>query len=241
MPTRTVPERGLVYDRAVSTSSPSLDHLVALVPVRALEGAKARLGETLDAEERRALVERLLARTVEAATATPGVAAVAVVSLDPAVLELAGRLGATGVAQGPGGLNEGLADARRWAEGDGADAIVVVPGDLPAVSAAELGRVVTGARVVLDARRAAGDEVPALVAVVPDRAGTGTNVLLVAPPRAIDFHFGDGSRAAHAAAASAVGAVHLELGGPLALDLDTPDDLLVAEAAGLGGVRAELT
>ena len=43
-----------------------------------------------------------------------------------------------------------------------------------------------------------------------------------------------GSRAAHAAAARAAGATYLELDGPLDLDLDTPDDLLAAEAAGLG-------
>ena len=34
-----------------------LGHLVAIVPVRGLERAKTRLGEALDAEERRALVE----------------------------------------------------------------------------------------------------------------------------------------------------------------------------------------
>jgi 2-phospho-L-lactate guanylyltransferase len=110
-----------------------------------------------------------------------------------------------------------------------------VPADLPAVSAAELARVVGGASAVLDARSAAR----ALVAAVPDRAGTGTNVLLVAPPGAIDFRFGEGSRAAHAAAARAAGASYLELHGPLELDLDTPDDLLAAEDAGLGGLRAE--
>ncbi len=219
---------------------PRLAHLVALVPVRGLEGAKARLGEALDAEERRALVAGLLARTIEAAAATPGVAAVAVVSPDPEVLALAERHGAAGVPQGGGGLNEGLVEGRAWAEDAGADGILVVPGDLPAVSAAELSRIVTGARALLDARDADGAVTPAVVAIVPDRAGNGTNVLLVSPCRAVAFHFGEGSRAAHAAAAREAGAAYLELGGPLALDLDTPDDLLAAEAAGLGGLRAGL-
>ncbi len=220
---------------------PRLAQLVALVPVRSLEGAKARLGEALDAEERRALVERLLARTVEAAAATPGVAAVAVVSPDPAVLELAVRLGAEGVPQGGGGgLNEGLEEARAWAEDAGADGILVVPGDLPAVSTPELARIVAGARAVLDCGEPGATAPRAVVALVPDRAGTGTNLLLVSPPRAIAFLFGESSRAAHAVAARAAGAAYLELGGPLALDLDTPDDLLAAEAAGLGGLRAEL-
>lgn len=213
----------------------ALDSVVALVPIRGLEGAKARLGEALDAEERRALVERLLASTIDAALRAPGAIAVAVVSPDPEALGLAERLGAHGIAQGGGGLNEGLAEARAWAEEAGAGAVLVLPGDLPALTPAELERVLGAARAL-----AASGPADALVVVVPDRARTGTNVLLLAPPRAIPFRFGEGSRTAHADAARARGAIYLELGGPLALDLDTPDDLLVAEAAGLRGLRGEL-
>jgi len=214
--------------------------IFALVPVRGLEGAKARLGEALDAEERRALVGRLLARTVAAAAATPAVAEVVVISPDPEVVELAKALGARGVAQEGGGLNEGLAAGRASAVAAGADAVLVVPADLPAVTAAELTRIVELARGHAESRAAAGHPASALVALVTDRAGSGTNVLLVAPPGAIAFRFGEGSRAAHAAAARAAGAAYLEIAGPLDLDLDTPDDLLAAEAAGLGGLRAEL-
>jgi 2-phospho-L-lactate guanylyltransferase len=218
----------------------ALERIVALVPVRGLEDAKARLGEALDAEERRALVESLLARTVAAAAATPGVAEVVVVSPDPDVVALATTLGARGVAQEGGGLNDGLAAGRAWAMAAGADAVLVVPGDLPAVSAAELARIVERARVHVASRTSAGPPAGALVALVTDRAGCGTNVLLVAPPGAITFCFGEASRAAHAAAARAAGAAYLEITGPLDLDLDTPDDLLAAEAAGLGGLRTEL-
>jgi 2-phospho-L-lactate guanylyltransferase len=240
MPVRTVPERGLVYDRSVSGRRLTLERIVALVPVRGLEGAKARLGEALDAEERRSLVEILLARTIAAAATTPAVAEVVVVSPDPHVLALASTLGAGGVTQLVSGLNEGLDAGRVRAVATGADAVLVVPGDLPAVSAPELTRVVGEARAHVASLAAAGSPAHALVALVADRAGRGTNILLVAPPETIPFRFGDGSRAAHAAAAAAAGAAFLEVTGPLDLDLDTPDDLLVAEAAGLGDLRAEL-
>jgi 2-phospho-L-lactate guanylyltransferase len=70
-----------------------------------------------------------------------------------------------------------------------------------------------------------------LVAIVPDRHGRGTNALLLAPPDAIDTCFGGDSRSAHATAAVAAGARLVELDGPLALDVDTADDLLLAEAS----------
>ena len=69
--------------------------------------------------------------------------------------------------------------------------------------------------------------------VVPDRHGRGTNALLLSPPDAIKFAFGNDSRAAHQAAARAAGALSLEVDGPLSLDLDLPEDLTLAEERGL--------
>ncbi len=213
--------------------------MVAIIPVRGLERAKTRLGEALDPEERHALVEGLLRRTIQAAVTTPGIRAVAVVSPDPEALAVAADAGAVTLPQGGGGLNEGLADGRAWVRELGATALLVIPADLPAINPGELGRVLEAARVRLAGSLAATPEtgmtVTSLVVLVPDRAGEGTNLLLLAPPGAIPFQFGPGSRAAHAAAAARTGAVYLELTGPLGLDLDTPDDLLAAEAVGLGG------
>lgn len=239
-PTRLLDPLAVDYDQRVPDATPTLDRIAALVPVRGLEGAKARLGEALDAEERRALVERLLRRTVEAAMATPWIPVVVVVSPDPAALALAESLGAFPVAQGGGGLNEGLAEARAWAVAAGAGAVLVVPADLPAVSATELARVVRAARALAVAQASGGQADRPIVVVVPDRGLTGTNALLVAPAGAIPFRFGTGSRAAHVAEARAAGAALVELDSPLAFDLDTPGDLLAAEAAGLGDIRAEL-
>ena len=65
--------------------------------------------------------------------------------------------------------------------------------------------------------------------IVPDRHGAGTNALLLSPPDIVDFAFGPGSRQTHADRARRAGAVLVELDGPLALDIDTPEDLLLAE------------
>jgi hypothetical protein len=53
----------------------------------------------------------------------------------------------------------------------------------------------------------------------------------VSPPTLIEPAFGTASREAHRAAAVAAGATYLELDGPLALDVDTRADLLLAGAA----------
>ena len=133
-------------DPAATPAPADLGHLVAVIPVRGLERAKTRLGEALDPEERRVLVEGLLRRTIRAAIETPGVRAVAVVSPEPEALAVAGDAGAVTLPQGGGGLNEGLADGRAWAREMGATALLVVPADLPAIGSGELERVVAAAR-----------------------------------------------------------------------------------------------
>jgi 2-phospho-L-lactate guanylyltransferase len=191
--------------------------VVAVVPVGTLDGAKSRLGETLDAEERRDLATRLLSRTLEAALATPGIDEVLVVTPDDEVRQLAARAGARPIRQRSQGLNAGLRQARDEVLAAGADALLVVPIDLPLISPEALQKVLAP----LD------DPARPLVVLVPDRHGRGTNALLVAPPDAIEFGFGGDSRRAHAACAADAGARFVELDGPLSLDVDTPADLLL--------------
>ena len=201
--------------------------LVAIIPVGTLEGAKSRLGAVLDAEERRDLVARMLSRTVEAALAVSRIAETIVISPDPDALAIAAGAGARTMRQRTQGLNQALRVARDDALAGGATALLVLPIDLPLVSAAALADLVA----VLDGGGSGGkdDAEDALVALVPDRHGRGTNALLLRPPDAIEFAFGGDSRKAHAAAAAAGGASFRELDSPLSVDLDTPDDLLLVE------------
>jgi 2-phospho-L-lactate guanylyltransferase len=193
--------------------------VVAIIPVGSLDGAKSRLGAVLDAEERLELTLRLARQTIEAAVGSPGITETLVVTPDDAVRRLAEELGARPLRQRDGGLNRGIDAGRAEAIAAGAAAALILPIDLPEVSTDAIGAVLA----TLDRPGRP------LVAIVPDRHGRGTNALLLAPPDAIDTCFGGDSRAAHAAAAEAAGAEYVELGGPLRLDVDTPDDLLLAE------------
>jgi 2-phospho-L-lactate guanylyltransferase len=205
-------------------SAPERDgstHVVAIVPVGSLDGAKSRLGAVLDAEERLALTVGLTRRTIAAAVAAERIDEVLVITPDDAVRALATELGARPILQRDSGLNHGIVAARGEALAAHADAVLILPIDLPDVTAAAIDAV---AATIDDPRRP-------LVAIVRDRHGRGTNALLLAPPDAIDVCFGGDSALAHTAAARAVGANLVELGGPLVLDLDTADDLLIAEAS----------
>jgi len=195
--------------------------IAAIIPVGTLEGAKSRLGESLDAEERKDLVERLLARTVMAALAVADLDDVLVVSPDREVLRRAAELGARTLRQRSKGLNAGLVEARADVLAGGAEAILVLPIDLPFVTAAAVAEVL---------EPLGGTDTGPIVVVVTDRHGTGTNALALRPPDVIDFVFGPGSRGVHRAGAKVAGATWIEIDGPLAVDLDTPDDLVFVES-----------
>jgi 2-phospho-L-lactate guanylyltransferase len=187
----------------------------AILPVKRFDAAKRRLAAGLDDSRRRALAAAMLEDVLEAASAARQVGRVIVVSGDPEAQELAAAAGAETV---PDPADEGHVEAalagiaRAEVQHDGP--VVLLPGDCPLLDPRELDRLLTG--------------VPDhFVAIVPDRHGEGTNALVLSPPDAIRPAFGEGSRARHEAAAREAGVPFaVEELASLALDLDTPADLV---------------
>ena len=206
----------------------------ALVPIRGLETAKSRLGGELDAEERVGLVTELLRRTLVATRDASLIDGTVVVTMDGDAAELARRHDAIGLVESAPGLNEAIEAARSVAVARGATAILVLPADLPAISSEAVDTLV--AAVIAEIAEPERPGPRAVVALVGDRHGAGTNALLLSPPSVISPAFGIASRAAHARAATEAGARFAELESPLAFDVDTSADLLAAEAA-LGSLR----
>ncbi len=99
--------------------------------------------------------------------------------------------------------------------------MLILPIDLPGISPAALASVLD----VLDDRPAARSS-----RSWPTATGEAPTPCCWLPPDVIEPGFGGDSHGAHAAAAAAAGARLVELGGPLSADLDTPEDLLLAEA-----------
>ena len=191
---------------------------IAIVPIKALAAAKSRLAAALDPAARAALTLRALGNVL-AALDTPGIAARIVVTPDAAVLRAAEVAGATGLRQDGAGLNEGLDEGRAWALAAGAEALLIVLGDLPLLARADVG-------AILDLA-----DRPGVAVFAPDRHGAGTNALLLRPPDALPFAFGVGSLARHRATAAARGLAPRWYDAPgTALDLDTPADLVALDA-----------
>ena len=230
-----LPRRGVAYHAVMPDAAHAdLSRLHVVVPIRALGGGKRRLSPVLDENEREALVIGLLRRTLAVLAACRGVAAVHVVSPDPAVAAIARAGGAHPLSQATSGLNEGIAAARAAAQALGATALLVIPGDLPLLEAEVLEALTDAA----DAAIAAGSG-HAVVVIAPADARTGTNALLLSPPDAIEPGFGPGSLERHLREAEAAGAsTQLVVDPALGFDLDTPADLALLEPARLAELMA---
>ncbi len=185
-----------------------------IVPHRGLEQAKTRLATSLSPEERIFLASQLLQRVLRVSREVSN--DVVVISPSRALREIVEPSGARLSVQRGMGLNEGLEQARFDALADAIGTLLVLHGDLPNLQASDVEALVGSLP---------DDDEPG-VAIAPDRAGTGTNALVLRPPGVIPFRFGVGSFAAHVAEVEAAGVplVAVNRAG-LAFDLDTPEDL----------------
>ena len=187
-----------------------------IVPVKRLSAAKSRLAPILTLRQRRELVCALLAHTLIRLEGIPGIRGKIVVGRDRAVRRIAAQHGALFLAEKPrDGLNRALARAAREAVRRGAEAVMVLPADLPRLRKSE----------IVGLLRRAGK--PPFLGISPDRLEQGTNVLLLAPPGLIRFSFGERSYRRHIAAARRAGASVMEYRrASLADDLDCPEDVV---------------
>ena len=156
--------------------------LSIIIPVRPPGEGKSRLAPALDCAARAALVERLFRHVLGVALAAEPAGGVHVVSRSEHLLDLAREAGANPIAEQEYGHNPALAQAA--AVCDPALPVVALSADLPLLNATDL-------------REAAQALVDADVVVATDRAGTGTNALLLRRPGLIAPGFGVDSLARH--------------------------------------------
>jgi 2-phospho-L-lactate guanylyltransferase len=190
-----------------------------LIPVKDLTRAKQRLATLMSQEERTRLAWAMLENTFAEVARARGVDRVAVVTLYPPAVELAGKYGMDWIPETEQISESASVDfGSKEAIRRGATAVLRLPIDLPLITAADVER-------ILGYHTEQGDGAPAVV-IVPSRDGTGTNAILRRPPDLFPSHFGPGSLAKHLAEAERAGANCglIEL-GRIALDIDDPGDV----------------
>lgn len=185
----------------------------AIIPIKSLEQGKSRLSSIMDAQERRQLNAFLMRRTFDLIAAFPGITHAIVTSADKAVAAEAEARGIAYVEDEERHLNAALARATRTAMAKGADAVIVLPVDLPLATSVDLRAIVT-------------PNGPSKVCViVPDHHRSGTNLLYLAPACEDIYRFGPGSFDRHREAAASRGFRTIEIDHPtLSLDIDQPAD-----------------
>lgn len=184
----------------------------AIVPQKALSGAKSRLEGVLSARERTALSLALLRNVCGALRAVPDVESVFVMTPDAAAQAAASEWGVPSLVDPCPGLNAALEQIVR--DGTRSFAVLVVAADLPLLRPADVAALLAAAR-------------PGRLVLAPSKEGTGTNAVVI--PAGIAFHpaYGTGSLAAHRHGARTRGHEVVEVRRPgLAFDLDTEADLL---------------
>ena len=181
----------------------------ALVPVKSLHTAKQRLGQVLSPDQRRQLTEIMLQELLMTLAAVRGLTGVAIVTPEPIDFVSGPRH----IADPGGGLNMALDRGMRVLVADGAQAVVVLPADIPFATHWEVEELLRSSR-------------DAEVVVAPDHRGSGTNALYLSPPMAIQPAFGPDSFARHVQHAKECGlrTRSLSLAG-IGFDIDTPSDL----------------
>ena len=157
----------------------------AILPVKRFASAKRRLGDAITDDERHDLIVAMLRDVLTAISGARMVDRILVVTGEPEAAAIAAEYGAAQIADPPDADHSEAAllgvDA---ALASGAGCAALLPGDCPLLDSRELDRALTG----MPER---------YVTIVPDRHGTGTNALLLAPPDAMQPAFGEGSRERH--------------------------------------------
>lgn len=198
---------------------------VVAVPVKPLSRAKTRLASALTPLERGALTLAMLEDVLDATLQVAGWQTW-VVSPDEVALEIAARRGAGPVPESKPPLSGAIRQVEALALEQDADALAILPADLPLVTP--------------DALHEAFHTLGSVV-LARSGEGTGTSLLLRRPPRAIPARFGPDSFRRHFELAAERGLpVSVVERRELSFDLDRPDDILTLLAEGRTGRTREV-
>ena len=195
-----------------------------MIPVKSLGRSKSRLSSVLTPLDRGALTLAMLEDVLDVTLGLAGWETW-VVSPDEAVLEVAARRGVRPLVEDRPGLSAAIRQSETVAIAEHAQALAILPGDLPLLTAEALTATLRTLGPVVVARS----------------AREGTSLLLRRPPRAVAARFGVESFRKHLDLAEAKGLPAAVIDRPeLSFDLDEPGDILALLENGRRGRTREV-
>lgn len=184
-----------------------------VAPVKPFAEGKSRLATVLSWQQRRGLNHYLFHNLLALVQAAQVFTGVIVVGRDPQVVAEVTWERVFFEQEEKQSLNEALEQGRRRALLQGAEAILILPADLPLLTVGDITQLYKLGRTQ-----------PSMV-IAPSHDG-GTNALLLHPPQMIPFAFGEQSFTRHCTLAEKVRLpYHIYESPSLSFDLDWPKDL----------------
>jgi 2-phospho-L-lactate guanylyltransferase len=193
-------------------------NVAALLPVKGFRNAKQRLSPLLTSAAREQLAETMFRDVLGQVRIARGLVAMFVVTSDEKVAAIAAAAGAEIIREAEEkGETTAVDFARLELKSAGYEAVLIIPGDMPLVRAADIEQVL--------AQVPEGATAP-FALLVPSHDRLGTNALLLAPPDVIKLRFGYDSFNFHMTQVVAQGLPSRYIENErIALDIDEPMDL----------------
>ncbi len=193
-------------------------NIVALIPVKGFHNAKQRLAPALSPAARAALAEAMYRDVLRQVRLARGLSGTFVVTRDDRVAAIAAAAGAEVIGESAeNGETDAVDFARLKLKRAGCEAVLILPGDLPLLRAADVEQILA---------QIPSDATAPFALLVPSHDQMGTNALILAPPDVIKLGFGFDSFRFHLRQVTdqKLPIRHFE-NEHLALDIDEPEDL----------------
>ena len=190
--------------------------IAAVIPMKSLHSAKSRLSNILTAQQRKNLAMYLLDATIKEIKKSCIISEIIIVSNDKAVKNYSCLNNLKFIKDSEEGVNKAVILADNYCNDNGINANIVIPHDLPFISAKEIDEICT-----------MSNKYHKCIIICPSKRFDGTNILFRKPPDVIKTHYDDNSYMNHLKEAYKfkIPIESLDI-VKLRFDLDTKEDLL---------------
>ena len=190
--------------------------IAAVIPMKSLHSAKSRLSNILTAQQRKNLAMYLLDATIKELKKSNFISEIIIVSNDKALKEYSCINNLKFIKDSDEGVNQAVILADKYCIDNGINANIVIPQDLPFISAKEIDKICI-----------ISNKYHKCIIICPSKRFDGTNVLFRKPPDVIKTHYDNNSYMNHLKEAYKfkIPIESLDI-VKLRFDLDTKEDLL---------------